>query len=52
MPVRAVTVAATSGVQFIGPFESGRFIQSDGSMLVDIVSGHTGKITAFRVPRH
>ena len=48
----AVTVAATSGVQFIGPFESGRFIQSDGSMLVDIVSGHTGKITAFRVPRH
>ncbi|HEY9476476.1 MAG TPA: hypothetical protein VIS06_21830 [Mycobacteriales bacterium] len=48
----AVTVVATSGVQWIGPFESGRFIQADGSMLVDIASGHAGKITAFLVPRN
>lgn len=46
-----VTVAATTGVQFIGPFESGRFLQSDGTMLIDVAASHTGKITAFKLPR-
>ena len=45
-----VTVAATSGVQWIGPFESGRFLQNDGTMHVDVVTDHTGTITAFLVP--
>jgi hypothetical protein len=48
----AVTVAATTGVQWLGPFESGRFLQSDGTMEIDVVASHTGTITAFRVPRN
>ncbi|GAA3416204.1 hypothetical protein [Streptosporangium vulgare] len=47
----AVTVAATSGVQFIGPFESGRFIQADGTIEIDFAASFAGTITAFRVPR-
>lgn len=46
-----VTVAATSGVQWIGPLSSSRFLQPDGSLSIDIASGHTGKITAFKLPR-
>jgi hypothetical protein len=48
-----VVAVANSGTQWIGPFESGRFQQSDGSILVDIATGFVaGTITAFRVPRH
>ncbi|MFJ9353754.1 hypothetical protein [Streptomyces mirabilis] len=47
----AVTVTATSGVQWIGPISSSRFIQADGSIKVSTVAGHTGTITAFKVPR-
>lgn len=47
----AVTVAATSGVQWLGPFESGRFLQSDGTMEIDVVASHTGTITAFLMTR-
>lgn len=47
-----VTVAATTGVEWIGPVESGRFIQNDGTMNVDIAAGHTGTITAFYFPRN
>lgn len=46
-----VTVAATSGVQLIGPFESGRFMQADGSLHIDLASGHTGTITALKLPK-
>lgn len=42
-----VTVA-NSTTQWIGPFESGRFIQSDGSLLVE--SSVVMTVTAFRVP--
>ncbi|MEU7831383.1 MULTISPECIES: hypothetical protein [unclassified Nonomuraea] len=47
----AVTVAATTGVQFIGPFESGRFIQADGTMEIDFAASFAGTITALKVPR-
>lgn len=47
----AVTVAATTGVEWIGPFESGRFLQNDGQLLVNVEASHAGTITAFRVPR-
>jgi hypothetical protein len=47
----AVTVAATTGVQWIGPFESGRFIQSDGTINIDFAASFAGTITAFKVPR-
>ena len=38
----AVTVAATTGVQWLGPFESGRFLQADGSMEIDIAASMAG----------
>lgn len=46
----AVTVAFGT-VQLIGPFESGRFLQSDGSMMIES-STTTGTIAALRVPRN
>lgn len=46
-----VTVTASTGVQWIGPLSSSRFLQSDGSLHVDIATGHTGTITAFKLPR-
>ncbi|MFD9905627.1 hypothetical protein [Streptomyces sp. NPDC059063] len=47
-----VSVAATTGVQLIGPFESGRFLQANGTMEIDIEASHAGTITALRVPRN
>lgn len=48
-----VVAVAASATQWIGPFESGRFQQADGSLLVDVATGYVaGTITAFRVPRH
>jgi hypothetical protein len=46
-----VTVAATSGVQWIGPLSSSKYLQPDGSLSIDIVASHTGTITAFKLPR-
>jgi hypothetical protein len=46
-----IPVAATS-VEWIGPVESGRFLQSDGTLLIDVEAGATGTITAFKVPRY
>lgn len=46
----AVTVAFGT-VEFIGPFESGRFVQSDGSMMFTS-SATTGAVTALKVPRN
>jgi hypothetical protein len=44
-----VTIAA-SGAHYIGPLESGRFIQADGSLKIE-ASATTGTINAVRVPR-
>lgn len=45
----AVTVPATTGVRLI-LVESGRFLQNDGSVLLE--SSHTtGTVTAFRLPK-
>lgn len=46
-----VNVAANT-ISWIGPFESGRFLQSDGTMLVDVAAAVVpGTITAIKVPR-
>lgn len=46
-----LTVAVgTSGVAWLGPFESGHFLQSDGSLIVETTQ--TVTLTAFRVPRN
>jgi hypothetical protein len=44
-------VVAFGTTQFLGPFESGRFVRSDGSMLIESTTV-TGTITALRVPRN
>ncbi|MFI2367298.1 hypothetical protein [Streptomyces sp. NPDC018833] len=46
-----VEVALTSGVRYFGPFESGRFLQSDGSLHVDFETGFVGTIDVLRIPR-
>jgi hypothetical protein len=45
-----VTTVATGGVQWLGPFESGRFIQPDGSMIIE--SSVVMTVTAFKVARN
>jgi hypothetical protein len=44
-----VTVANTT-TQWIGPFESGRFVQSDGSMILE--SSVVMTVTAFQLKRN
>lgn len=44
----AVTVA-DGAKAFLGPFESGRFLQADGSMIIETSVAMT--VTAFFVPR-
>jgi hypothetical protein len=47
-----LAVSCTTGqVKFVGPLESARFIQNDGTLNVDIEAAMTGFITVFRVPR-
>ncbi|MDX3507361.1 hypothetical protein PV755_00230 [Streptomyces caniscabiei] len=46
-----VEVAATSGVRYFGPFESGRFLRSDGTMHIDFETGYAGTIDILRIPR-
>lgn len=38
-------------ISWLGPFESGRFSQANGSLEVDLESGFTGSITAFLAPK-
>jgi hypothetical protein len=46
----AVSVAFGTA-EFIGPFESGRFVQSDGSMLFESTTT-TGTVTVLKVARN
>ena len=41
---------ANGGSAFLGPFESGRFLRNDGSMIIETSVAMT--LTAFRVPRN
>jgi hypothetical protein len=42
-------IAATTGVQLLGPFD-GRYVQADGTIWLDFVSGHTGVVKAYELP--
>jgi hypothetical protein len=44
------TTVATATTQWLGPFESGRVLQSDGSIIVETSVVMT--VTAFKVPRN
>ena len=41
----------TPVVKLIGPLSSSRFIQSDGTVNVDVAASMTGTVTLIRVPR-
>lgn len=43
-----LTVVATTGVRRIGPLESARFSQADGSLWVDFAAGTTGTIKVIQ----
>jgi hypothetical protein len=47
-----LVVAVGIETRWIGPLESGRFLQNDGSVLIDVEAATAGTITAFRVPRY
>ncbi|PWG08772.1 hypothetical protein DF268_35985 [Streptomyces sp. V2] len=47
----SLTVNVANGaVQWIGPVESGRFVQNDGSLIVETSVAMT--VTAFKIPRN
>lgn len=43
-------VAATTGVSYMGPFDSARVLQSDGSLSVDFAAGVAGTIEVLVLP--
>lgn len=45
-----VTAHTASGGGIVGPLESARFAQADGSINIDFAASITGKITAFMRP--
>jgi hypothetical protein len=47
----AITVPATSGDMTVAGLESARFMQSDGTIQIDLATSYAGAIRAFRVPR-
>lgn len=47
-----VTCKTATGGCIIGPLESARFAQLDGSINVDFGSGLTGALTVFQVPKN
>ena len=46
-----VEVAATTGVQYFGPFESDKYLQDDGSLSIDFETGFVGTIDILKIPK-
>lgn len=46
-----VTVPATTGDFTVAGLESARFLQSDGTVHIDLAASYAGAVRAFRVPR-
>jgi hypothetical protein len=49
-PNRTFSVPASS-TAYVGPFESAKVQQKDGSVYLNFVSGHTGTVAAVQMPR-
>lgn len=47
-----ITVPATNGVRWVTGLESARFLQNDGTLLIDLAPSFAGSITAYRLPRN
>lgn len=45
-----VSVAATTGISWAGPFDSARVLQSDGSLHIDFAAGFAGTIAVYELP--
>jgi hypothetical protein len=45
-----ISVPATTGVVWAGPFDSARFQQADGAVYLDVAASFAGKVTAFKLP--
>ena len=46
-----ITVPATSGNMTVAGLESARFLQNDGTVLIDLAPSYAGTVVAERVPR-
>ena len=46
-----ITVLATSGDMTVAGLESARFLQNNGTVLIDLAASFAGKVYAVRVPR-
>lgn len=46
-----ITVPATTGDMTVAGLESARFMQSDGTIQIDLATSYAGAVRAFRVPR-
>lgn len=46
-----LVVSINAAVRLLGPFTSGRFVQADGSLWLDVEAGATGTVKALHVPR-
>lgn len=46
-----ITVPATTGDMTVAGLESARFLQSDGTVHIDLAASYAGVVRAFRVPR-
>lgn len=44
-----ITVPATTGVMHVMNLESARFLQSDGTLSIDLAASFAGTVTAYRV---
>lgn len=42
---------AQNGVYYVAGLESGRFLQSDGTLHIDLAASFAGTIKAYRIPR-
>lgn len=47
----AEEVAADTGDVILGPLTSARFLQDDGTVLIDFATGHVGAISILHIPR-
>ena len=46
-----ITVPATTGDMTVAGLESARYLQSDGTILIDLATSFAGAVRAIRVPR-
>jgi len=46
-----ITVPATSGDMTVAGLESARYLQSDGTVHIDLAVSYAGAVRAFRIPK-